>query len=99
MSRESKHERFLRRRLAAHLGEVADRRKDRPRRHRAARAAAHAAEHLGLLIRPPECECCGDDEPKLQRHHWDYAQPLCVTFLCPDCHELADAMLKTHGAS
>ena len=29
---------------------------------------------------------------RLERHHWNYDEPLNVTFLCVDCHSLADAM-------
>lgn len=91
------HRNLTNRRLARCLGAVADLRNDRPHRVRAAREATRLAEMLGLLQRPPACECCGDDKPRLERHHWDYSQPLRVSYLCPDCHHLADAMLQRSG--
>jgi uncharacterized Fe-S cluster-containing radical SAM superfamily protein len=66
---------------------------DRPRRvrTRAARYAAAVAEQVGILTRPPVCAWCHRRQ-RLQRHHWDYDEPLEVTFLCPDCHRVADSM-------
>ena len=49
-------------------------------------------ETLGLIIRPNCCIWCRRRR-RLQRHHWDYAEPLNVSFLCPDCHALADMMV------
>ena len=61
-------------------------------RKRAARQAAWAAERAGLLVRPDRCEWCRRwGRERLERHHFDYYQPLLILFLCPDCHDLADA--------
>lgn len=67
---------------------------DRPRRirTRSARYAAALAEQLGLLSRPRACSWCRRPR-RLQRHHWDYEEPLNITFLCQDCHAVADAMV------
>lgn len=94
-----RREKHVRRQLEAHLRAAVDPKNDRPRRHRAARAAACEAEQLGLLARPPACECCGDSAERLQRHHWDHAQPLRVSYLCPDCHKTADALIANNGES
>lgn len=87
----ARREKHVRRSLKAHIESAADPRHDRPRRHRAARAAAAEAERLGLIVRPDACERCGDPEAFLQRHHADHAKPLCVAYLCEPCHKLADA--------
>lgn len=67
---------------------------DRPRRFRtrAARYAAALAEQLGLIRRPRCCTWCRSHQ-RLERHHWDYLDPLNVTFLCEDCHGIADSMI------
>lgn len=90
---------FIRRRLDAHLAAARDPRNDRPHRHRAARAAAHEAEQLGMLRRPKSCENCRDEAARLQRHHPDHSQPLRVVFLCPPCHREADALANQEGAA
>lgn len=66
----------------------------RPRRvrTRAARYAAALAEQLGMITRPNSCSWC-HRRRWLQRHHWNYDEPLTVTFLCQDCHSLADEMV------
>ena len=30
---------------------------------------------------------------RLERHHWNYDEPLTVTYLCADCHAIADTMV------
>jgi len=67
---------------------------DRPRRirTRSARYAAALAEQLGLIVRPRACTWCRRRQ-RLQRHHWSYDEPLNVTFLCTDCHDIADRMV------
>jgi hypothetical protein len=67
---------------------------NRPRRlrTRSARYAAALAEQLGLITRPRVCSWCRRRQ-RLQRHHWDYDEPLNVTFLCADCHAIADPMV------
>jgi hypothetical protein len=66
----------------------------RPRRirTRSARYAAALGEALGMISRPRCCVWCRR-RARLQRHHWDYDQPLNVTYLCVDCHALADNMV------
>lgn len=85
-------------RLGRHLRACQDPVKPRRLRTRAARQAAALAESLGLIERPPSCTWCRRRQ-RLQRHHWDYAQPLNVTFLCPDCHAIADGMVVRQAAS
>jgi hypothetical protein len=53
----------------------------------------HRAIRLGRLIRPSNCEECGQDPgkckngaSKIQAHHEDYSRPLDVQWLCPKCH-------------
>lgn len=48
-----------------------------------ARKALNHAVAAGKVV-PQPCEQCG--APKAQGHHDDYAQPLSVRWLCPDCH-------------
>lgn len=67
----------------------APRRRDRTR---AARYAAALAERLGVIRRPRACEWCGLGRP-LTRHHHDHDLPLAVTWLCADCHDVADGRL------
>lgn len=61
-------------------------------RTRSARYAAALGEQLGLLVRPRACSWCRR-HGRLERHHWDYTEPLNVTFLCVECHLLADTMV------
>lgn len=78
-------------RLRRHLEISAD--PDRPRRirTRSARYAAALAEQLGMIERPHGCSWCRRRR-SLERHHWNYDEPLNVTFLCSDCHPIADSM-------
>lgn len=61
-------------------------------RKRSARYAAALAEQLGLISRPRSCQWCRR-HAHLERHHWDYDNPLLVTYLCHDCHVVADNMI------
>ncbi len=83
-------------RLRRHLDLSVDPRKARRVRTRSARYAAALAERLGLIERPRGCTWCRR-HLRLERHHWDYDDPLAVTFLCPDCHEVADSMVARAG--
>jgi len=47
---------------------------------------ANKAEEDGILIRPDECEDCGNDEMTLHKHHEDYSKPLEIRWLCFPCH-------------
>lgn len=88
--RRSPHDKFAR--LRRHLEISHD--ESRPRRvhTRSARYAAALAEQLGLIPRPKVCTWCRRHQ-RLQRHHWDYDEPLNVTYLCADCHAVADPMV------
>ena len=79
-------------RLRRHLDLSLDPDKPRRLRTRSARYAAALAEQLGLLERPERCSWCRRRR-RLERHHWDYDQPLLITFLCGDCHDIADDMV------
>lgn len=65
---------------------------------------AHARHRLnkaiaaGIVDRSDSCNRCGavpetrsDGRSSIQGHHKDYSMPLCVEWLCPSCHEIADA--------
>ena len=80
-------------RLRRHLDVSLDPDKPRRLRTRSARYAAALAEQLGLLERPKCCSWCRR-RLRLERHHWDYAEPLLVTYLCSDCHDIADDMVS-----
>lgn len=88
--RNRQHAQFAR--LRRHLQVALD--PDRPRRirTRSARYAAALAEQLGLIARPKACAWCRRPQ-RLERHHWDYNEPLKVSFLCSDCHAVADTMV------
>jgi hypothetical protein len=79
-------------RLQRHLEISLDSLKPRRIRTRSARYAAALGERLGLIVRPGCCVWCRR-RARLERHHWDYSEPLNVTFLCVECHVLADAMV------
>ncbi|WP_165225741.1 hypothetical protein [Aquisphaera insulae] len=79
-------------RLSRHVDICLDSLRPRRIRTRSARYAAALGETLGLITRPRCCSWCRR-HGRLQRHHWDYGEPLNVTFLCPDCHVLADGMV------
>ncbi|GAC1333711.1 MAG: hypothetical protein NVSMB14_00630 [Isosphaeraceae bacterium] len=83
------HSKFAR--LNRHLSICLNPLKPRRIRTRSARYAAALAEQLGQLVRPKVCEWCRRRQ-RLQRHHWDYFEPLNVTFLCADCHVIADGL-------
>jgi hypothetical protein len=58
------------------------------------KARAHqlvaAAVRSGRLVRPDVCvDGCGR-AGRVQAHHFDYARPLDVDWLCKSCHEVAD---------
>jgi hypothetical protein len=89
--RRNRH-RALLARLERHLEISLDSLKPRRIRTRSARYAAALGERLGLIDRPGACSWCRR-RGKLERHHWDYSEPLNVTFLCVECHVLADSML------
>jgi len=83
-------------RLRRHLEISLDLLRPRRIRTRSARYAAALAEQLGMIIRPKCCVWCRRRR-RLERHHWDYAEPLNVTYLCIDCHAIADSMVCSAG--
>lgn len=89
--RNHQHAKFAR--LRRHLDLSLDPSRSRRLRTRSARYAAALAEQLGLIARPKACAWCRRHQ-RLQRHHWDYEEPLLVTFLCADCHAIADPMVR-----
>lgn len=84
------HAKFAR--LRRHLDICLDALRPRRIRTRSARYAAALGEQLGLIERPRCCTWCRR-HARLERHHWDYEEPLNVTFLCVDCHDVADQMV------
>lgn len=88
--RNLQHAKFAR--LDRHIELALDHSRPRRFRTRSARYAASLAEQLGLIRRPHGCAWCRRRR-SLERHHWDYDEPLLVTFLCADCHAIADSMV------
>jgi hypothetical protein len=84
-------------RLHRHLELSVDSSKARRIRTRSARYAAALAEQVGLLARPTSCSWCRRHR-RLERHHWNYDEPLLVTYLCADCHDIADDMVASESA-
>ncbi len=79
-------------RLRRHLDISLDPLRHRRIRTRSARYAAALAEQLGLITRPQCCVWCRR-RLRLERHHWNYDEPLNVSFLCCDCHPIANSMV------
>lgn len=53
------------------------------------RAASHIVNNAirdGKLFKPDICESCNEKHPRLHGHHDDYAYPMNVRWLCPQCH-------------
>ena len=88
--RNRQHAKFAR--LRRHLAISLDLLRPRRIRTRSARYAAALGEQLGLIVRPGCCSWCRR-RLRLERHHWDYDEPLNVTYLCVDCHDIADQMI------
>jgi hypothetical protein len=88
--RNRQHAKFAR--LRRHVEISVDLLRPRRIRTRSARYAAALGEQLGLIVRPRCCSWCRR-RLRLDRHHWDYDEPLNVTFLCIDCHAIADSMI------
>ena len=80
--------------LHRHLEISQDLLKPRRIRTRSARYAAALGEQLGMISRPKGCTWCRR-RLRLERHHWDYDEPLNVTYLCVDCHDIANSMVVT----
>lgn len=60
--------------------------------HKNANMAVAAALRCGRLKRPERCQGCGrsGEETRLSAHHYDYAEPLDVIWLCGACHRPVD---------
>ena len=58
--------------------------------HVRAYRAVEAAVACGALIRPKICSSCGrtvgDGFKRIEAHHIDYTEPLCVKWVCTPCH-------------
>jgi uncharacterized protein (DUF983 family) len=50
-----------------------------------ARAAISRRMFRGTIVRPTNCQRCGEQR-KVQAHHADYSKPLDVLWLCSVCH-------------
>ena len=64
-----------------------DYRKHNPEKYHA-HSLVNNAVRDGRLIKPTECEICGEQYQVLHAHHKDYNKPLEVEWLCPVCHSL-----------
>lgn len=64
-------------------------------RRKIVRSTAGNALSRGKLTKLP-CEICGD--PESEMHHWDYAKPLDVTFLCKTHHAEIEAAKRAVAA-
>lgn len=64
--------------------------------HQNAYRVIEAALKAGALEKPHSCSICNcpDTEKRIEAHHYDYERPLEVTWLCPDCHFIADQMRR-----
>lgn len=63
---------------------------------RNAHKALDAAIRSGKIVRPHVCSGCGcpDTEHRIEAHHYDYAHPLDVIWLCTPCHRRMDAQRR-----
>lgn len=65
-----------------------------------ARLIVLEALRSGRLVRPKICSRC-HEAPKVgvvHGHHEDYARPIDVVWLCPDCHRLVHRLRAAGGA-
>lgn len=70
------------------VAEVEARRALRSMKSQAGRMLGYAV-CAGMVARPDSCERCGRQD-EVEGHHYDYARPLEVEWLCPTCHRTAD---------
>lgn len=58
--------------------------------------ALDAAIRAGEVTRRTVCSGCGcpDTEHRIEAHHYDYARPLDVIWLCTPCHRRMDAQRR-----
>jgi hypothetical protein len=59
-------------------------RKNNPEKYKAHNAVNNALRD-GKITKPSACEICGNERP-LHGHHYDYALPLDVIWICEECH-------------
>jgi hypothetical protein len=64
-----------------------------------AQAIANIAVRDGKLQRVTECEGCGRDDVRIEKHHPDYSEPLFVVWLCKPCHAIADKLRRKMEAT
>lgn len=55
---------------------------------RAAHIKLSNAVRSGSVVKPKKCQLCGCIPNRLEGHHYDYSEPLSVTWLCTTCHKL-----------
>jgi hypothetical protein len=79
------------RQRAAH-NEAVKRWRQKSAKRYAAQQAVKKALANGALVRWPGCAAC-PRKRGLEAHHYDYDQPLCVTWLCMKCHKAAHAIV------
>jgi hypothetical protein len=73
--------------------------REREAKRNSARQKVKQALRIGKIVRPGECEICGEDR-ELQAHHTDYTKPLDVVFLCVSCHASVHSLApETHAGS
>ena len=60
------------------------------------RSVLHSRLSAYGIDKPHNCSICNcpDIEKRIEAHHYDYEKPLDVTWLCPDCHFVADQMRR-----
>lgn len=51
-----------------------------------ARAKVNYALKMGKIKKPSFCEKCKTAHNRIEGHHFDYAKPLNVLWVCPPCH-------------
>ena len=63
-----------------------------------AKCKVNEAIKTGRLKKPQYCERCNQSKP-LDGHHYDYSQPLSVTWLCRKCHSDIHGWLRRDPSS
>jgi hypothetical protein len=64
--------------------------RERHKRNSQSYDCVHRAIRSGELMRPHQCEICGNSKP--DAHHSDYSKPLEVVWLCRSCHQRLHAL-------
>lgn len=60
---------------------------------------AERLAHRANLDRPSECEGCGRENIRIEKHHPSYLEPLFVVWLCKPCHAIADKIRRRMEAA